>query len=197
MKNYFHYSVCIIFSLVILSSCTSIKNTIDKNDSEKQLFLESVALIQKDAEKIKDDQNENVYLLKLEIRDFSKKVKLKPAYIVENIEYCDNGKYNDKIANDGIYTSVSKYVISDKESINLLKKTIINKSQNFRYNDRLDKYVYGISVEVGCDVKTVTCPETSWYNECWFGSPCTCIEFSNCKASIKYETSIPPRIDEE
>lgn len=116
----------------------------------------------------------------IEIVNYHPTKKLLPAYMINGLEYCDNGKYNDKVAGDGIFTSVVNVRVT-----NLPKGT----AKKYTASPAL-KYQSANKTEIkfGCKVRLVTCPESSWYNSCWpFSSPCTCVEFYDCEAEISFE----------
>jgi hypothetical protein len=188
-------ALCLSFTFF---ACSEDENKVETelsfNDTSK--FLESVALIRTGVKTETNAKNsDEKYAFIINVVDFSESIDLHEAYMIDDLEYSDNGLYNDEVANDGVYTSVQKYRIVNQESnkTNVLNTQIINKSDNFKYEKNLTDYLNknGIAskttIKFGCKVRTVTCPETSWWNDCWFGSPCTCIEFYDCEASIEVE----------
>ena len=198
MKKLKKIGLLLISTLLLIYCNSEDENRIEKelslNDTSK--FLESVVLIRTGVKaeanaKISDEK----YAFTINVVDFSESIDLHEAYMIDDIEYSDNGLFNDEVANDGVYTSVQKYRIVNQErnKTNVLSTQIINKSDHFKYeeslNDYLNKNVLDekIKIKFGCKVRTATCPETSWWNDCWFGSPCTCIDFYDCEASIEVE----------
>tara|TARA_B110000879_G_C11137930_1_gene498968 strand:+ start:353 stop:961 length:609 start_codon:yes stop_codon:yes gene_type:complete len=191
-----------LFLTLSLLACSEYENKIENDLSidyelstnDTSNFLEAVAIIrtgvlQKKSNKSKQEK----YAFTINIVDFSKNIDLHDAYVIDNIEYSDNGLYNDETPNDGIYTSVLTYKIINQESnkINVFNSQIINRSEDFKYIKELNDYLKKkniaskTSIKFGCKLRSVNCPETSWWNECWLGSPCTCIEFYDCSASIE------------
>ena len=172
---------------------SKIETEIDSNNPSA--FLESVAFVRTGVKSDDEGKNdEEKYAFTINIVDFSGSIELHEAYMIDDIEYSDNGLYNDEVANDGIYTSVQKYRIVNQveNKANAMNNAIINKSDSFKYNKQLNNYIKNavdskLKVKVGCKVRTVTCSEDNWWNECWFGSPCTCIEYYDCEASIEVE----------
>src|SRR5690554_2942102 len=135
--------------------------------------LKSVAIIQGGVEL---DRSTAKYSLIMEVKDFSGEYRLHDAFMIDGIEYSDNGKFNDEIANDGIYTSVNQYDLEASVVNKLINNYYIHAGSNFAYESELEDYVSArptFGVSAGCNVRLVDCPETSWYNDCWFGSPCT------------------------
>jgi hypothetical protein len=127
--------------------------------------------------------------IKMDIKSFNPIFRVNDSYYIDNVQYTDDGNFNDEFANDGIYSSIqSGDVFTENENL------IVNTSPEFKYNKELKNYLYdnyitaaGPGVSLGCDVSLTTCSETSWWNSCWpLSSPCTCVEFSNCHAEISY-----------
>jgi len=116
----------------------------------------------------------------IEIVNYHPTKKLLPAYMINGLEYCDNGKYNDKVAGDGIFTSVQNVTVK-----NLPKGT----GKKYTASPALKHQSANKSeIKFGCKVRTVTCPETNWWNSCWpLSSPCTCVEFYDCEVEISIE----------
>lgn len=68
---------------------------------------------------------------------------------------------------------------------------IVNKAELFNYEEALSKYLTDInakrSIKLGCKVRNIKCPQTSWYNTCIWGSSCTCVDFYDCELSVEIE----------
>lgn len=115
----------------------------------------------------------------IEIVNYHPSKKLLPAYMIDGIEYNDNGKFNDEIAGDGVFTSVKKVVVKGLTKDVSLKYSA---ATSFKYQSE------SRGISFGCKVRTVTCPETNWWNSCWpVSSPCTCVEFYDCEFEIGIE----------
>lgn len=164
--------------------------------NENQNFLSSVAIIDKtDLNSSKTEEALTAYTL--ELKNFNEKYQLNDTYKIDDIEYTDNGQNNDLIANDGIYTSVELFEITSKSSKNISVK--IAYSEDFKYKDQIRNYTkeflasnkelqenagIGIGVSITCDIVTRPCPQTTWYNSCWFTDECTCIYLENCSVTV-------------
>lgn len=127
--------------------------------------------------------------LTIELINFNKARKFLPAYRLNGVEYTDNGKYNDKVAGDGVFTSVSSHQVRGSAQALSARGA---KSIKFKYAQDLVRFrngIYGPSqrdIGLSCKVRLVTCTETAWYNTCWpMSSPCQCIEFYDCEISVK------------
>ena len=195
MKTLFNLIAGMLVILMMMSSCEN-ENS---NSREMDDFVESVAILQHGiSTELKGLCTEDLIPLTVELMDFSNKIDLRQAYIIDDIEYCDNGLFNDEVANDGIYTSVEKFAIKDEpvKKVAATETTIyLSKSESFKYEDELERYVSKkksiakIVVKISCKFRTAPCPETSWWNECWFtDGPCTCIEFYDCEFIIEVES---------
>lgn len=189
-----------LLAILFLNSCQDDNYSIQKanenpatnNISSKSLatpeeFVNSVALLQQGG--FEDPSNPGKTFLLMEIKDFSGKIQLNEAYQINGIEYNDNGKFNDKVANDGIYTSVLSYKV--KNQADLINNIIVNKAELFNYEAALSDYLTKINskrgIKLGCKVRNIKCPQTSWYNTCIWGSSCTCVDFYDCELSIEIE----------
>jgi hypothetical protein len=133
--------------------------------------------------------------IQLRIVSFNSNFSLESSYYISGIHYTDDGSFNDKTASDGIYTSIEKY--ENSKTLNSIEESIyVIKNDQFDFNEELELYIkqlstlqtngkYFIGVKFKCKVKTVTCPETSWWNTCWpLSSPCNCLEFYDCEIQI-------------
>lgn len=159
--------------------------------TEEELFSRSVAIIKFNYDL---EPSSNVPL-RLKLVTFDKDYKLLPVYKFNNIEYSDNGEFNDQIAGDGIYTSIENFNIATEDIYNGVE---VNVGETFLYKDQLidlvknDYLNRGIKpkavIKFGCKVRIVKCPNTSWYNTSIFGEPC--VEFYDCEASVEVELGV-------
>lgn len=151
-----------------------------------------------------------MYLKEIHVINFADRSDVNPVYKLNGVEYSDNGLYNDQVANDGIYTSVSPYAIEDPGAVDLIERHIndglIHISPEFAYNNELSIFLqennYNVDIDslagkfkiplpkfsLTCKVKWTKSPGTSWYNQSWFGSDC--LEFSDCEIEISTSISI-------
>ena len=128
----------------------------------------------------------------LKIVSFNNLVLLKNQYFIDGVAYTDDGKFNDLVAGDGLYTSVNK--LSYKSDLD--RTDVVNFNEVFKYQDELYKYMHDAgdvaektSVSLSCKIRIARCPETNWWNSCWpLESPCNCIEFYDCELTLTYET---------
>nr|WP_314494659.1 hypothetical protein [uncultured Chryseobacterium sp.] len=199
MKNLLKSIIAILF---VLNSCQDDSDAVQKigdkisvetnanaakTFASPEEFVNSVALLQQGG--FEDRLNPEKTFLLMEIKDFSGNIQLNEAYQIKGIEYNDNGKFNDKVANDGIYTSVESFKIKNKEEV--LNSFIVNKAESFKYETALSEYMTDVngkrSIKFGCKVRNIKCPQTSWYNTCIWGSSCTCVDFYDCDISVEFE----------
>lgn len=151
-------------------------------------FQESVLLIQ-DLTSFKGKPASTKLIVTAQLINFRQDRKFLPTYTINGIGYNDDGKHNDQVAGDGIFTSVKKVGYSGTESGK--KKHYVN-AANFKYSDALQNYyaqnkvnTSNKNVSFSCKIRTYTCPEEHWWDSCWpLASPCTCTEFYDCEFSI-------------
>jgi hypothetical protein len=197
MKNLYKIIYSVAFGLLFISC--------DYNDlktSSPELgFNESVAIFQyglesSNSSKIKEG------LLRIKMINFNSDLVLSLQYNINGIKYTDDGNFEDDIAGDGLYTAINKVSLLDSEKLHFTYKDKINFSSDFIFTDSLITYLKdsypsriskrnqiqkaGGSISFGCKVRLVTCPETGFWNTCWpLSSPCTCVDFYDCEASIE------------
>lgn len=205
MKSIFKIGLGLALISTAMSSCDKIEESPTAVNEIGAItnFVESVAILQT-VKRYNDDSRYKAggIALTVQLKDFSNGVEMRPAYMIDNIEYCDNGKYNDEVSGDGVYTSVEKFSNDEKKSGDDFEGVIIHKSDDFKFEKDLKDYLKtnistnsseklansgpSLSIKLGCKLRTVTCPETSWLNSCWFGSPCTCIEYFDCEGEVVF-----------
>ena len=98
-------ALCLSFTFF---ACSEDENKVETelsfNDTSK--FLESVALIRTGVKTETNAKNsDEKYAFIINVVDFSESIDLHEAYMIDDLEYSDNGLYNDEVANDGVYTS--------------------------------------------------------------------------------------------
>lgn len=196
MKNkstLFLISMLLLYSAGAFAQYKSSKTIIDPKNPGKAIalsaeeFEESVLVI----EDLSEFMGKSILKkpLIIELVNFNSGRKLLPAYKINGVEYCDNGKHNDKVAGDGIFTSVSSYSVKGSAASLSARGATSNR---FKYAQSLQSFrngKYGSDqrdVGLSCKIRLVTCAETTWYNSCWpLSSPCTCVEFYDCEVSLK------------
>ncbi|PCI31605.1 MAG: hypothetical protein COB60_11060 [Flavobacteriaceae bacterium] len=187
----------VLFLSLVFSSCSK-----DETSTEALAlsFDESVAIIQYSNNILSKTKSSEEAII-IEIKNFNSDLVLKTEYYIDGIQYTDDGQFNDEIAGDGLFTSIQTYLSKNLKSSNTQDE--LNLGQNFKFNNELKSFLkkkYGYNtatnnfakstalakIKFGCKVRTVVCPETSWWNSCWpLSSPCTCVEFYDCEASIE------------
>ncbi|WP_378180881.1 hypothetical protein [Aquimarina sp. SS2-1] len=185
MNKSFYKIVTVVLIGIITFSCA-------EEEDEAQIqptFENSAVIIQNGLNKGKSDGAE---VKTIEIISFNEEYQLAEGYNIEGNKYSDDGQFNDEQAGDGIYT-----FIEDDKNFNPTENTneqltTINFGENFKHLDKLNRYlkISGLNKvggKIGCSVRTTTCVETSWWNSCWpMKSPCTCVEFYDCKIEVSF-----------
>ena len=152
-------------------------------------YDDSVIFIQ-DFDQIRSRSAQGKQALTITIVNFDERFKLLPAYRIDGIEYCDNGQYNDVVPGDGIFTSVKKFDVTVGKSATGLE---VSTGTDFKFEKEMQALLgtefrnhRETEIKFSCKVRTVTCPETNWWNSCWpLSSPCTCIEFYDCEVGLE------------
>jgi hypothetical protein len=157
--------------------------------SEQKEFLFSVAIVETNSVVTAKVGDKSKVAQTIEVFNLNKKLALHDAYKVNDIEYSDNGQFNDLVAGDNIYTSVETFALSEIAKEFDIK---VSKSQEFKYSNQLteilqERYPKNArtkSIGVSCQISLRTCPQTSWYNTCWWGDSCTCVHIGPCSAEF-------------
>jgi hypothetical protein len=120
--------------------------------------------------------NSKIFILKLHDSAY----KPLKSYALDGEEFVDNGMYNDKIANDGIYTSVQT---QNNAEISDLKQNISIKSEKFKYfSSQTNSKIKG--GEFGCSIRHVTKGKSLLGNSC--GNNIGCFELYDCSFKITW-----------
>ncbi|NNK72799.1 MAG: hypothetical protein HKO94_06375 [Flavobacteriaceae bacterium] len=186
-----------IFIPTISFAQLSDKTILDPTNSAEGIPLpvdhydDSVIFIQ-DLNQIRARSSQGKQALTITIVNFDNRFKLLPAYRIGDVEYCDNGQYNDVVAGDGIFTSVKKFNVNLGKSTNGIE---VSKGTEFKYEKEMQALLNtkfndqrSSGIKFSCKVRTITCPETNWWNSCWpLSSPCTCLDFYDCELELEID----------
>ena len=118
----------------------------------------------------------------VKIKSYDNMYKLKNMYIIDGVDYTDDGKTNDDVANDGIFTSMQLLPVPTETSINTITPI---KSDKFKFNDLLladNPNVNKTTFSLTCKFRRVT----QGYS--LFGNSCsdTCIQIYDCEFTINF-----------
>lgn len=178
--------VFLLLSVTTFIACTSnddtqekiAENTTQKIENEltaKWKNFEESVMITLSSRVTSKSNNSEVSARTIIFKNFNPNFNLESTYIIDGYDYTDDGKINDLVAGDGIYTSVillpnlknntSKNVISQTH------KSIV--SSKFKYNDKLLTSKIGIT----CKMRITYKGETLLGFSCKSG----CIELYDCE----------------
>lgn len=169
MKNLKIFKQVVIVLLVCLSNSMIGQKTSDT-------FFENVAIIDVKAVKTNDGK----YHYELKLKDFSGREVMPEGFGLKGQAFMDNGKYNDRKANDGIYTAREK-IPQKKLTEKPISQTVFY-DESFKYINLLpsDNQQRGIGCKFkrcGCPCSTgltcVVCMEFGW--SCWIATECELI----------------------
>lgn len=183
-----------IFALVLCLSSFKVmaQDGFPTTTQEKTKYVsENFVFISVKAVKI----DENSYLKEIVCRDFkTKDNSVIAGFSIDEEMFTDNGKENDKLANDGIYTSVSKYTIESNEDVLVISDNP-TVAKSFKFKELLEIYLneHGIvvpnegpSLSIDCDVESCDC-EACGCLACRFGWGKRlnwCFRFKNCHMTL-------------
>lgn len=191
-----------LFKVCLISVAVLFVGGCDENElsTDNYGFDESIAILIYQNEIRADNKVDESYA-KLELKNFNPDFMLMDEYVIDGVKYTDNGEFNDEFAGDSVYTSIYKvdnsYLVKDAS-----ESDVVNFSPNFRFKNELqeelkikyksDNYNSTNSqkgegkITFGCKVRLITCPESGFWDTCWpLSSPCTCVDFYDCEASIE------------
>ena len=170
----------IFFSLIFMGMLNSCNKAEDDQlffvDQEKntKIFLEAVEILPQGRIKLSEGNYARIFNLNIYNQDYHPRI----SYSLNGEEFTDDGKFNDLVAGDGVYTSV------EKRSVDLEKpqfKQLSFVSEQFIFT----KYEEKGSVTVGCKVRHIRQGSSLFGVSCenWFG----CFEFYDCEIEIEIE----------
>lgn len=138
-----------------------------------QYIDENVAIIDVSTISVKGNKVASILTLK----DFTGANKLPVGFSLNNYTYMDNGEFNDKISNDGIYTS--KETVSKSKNNNGNNTNSIFYSKNFKHITALANITEGIGCSFercGCPSTCGQCPACRFFGwDCWRVAKCEVI----------------------
>ena len=145
MKN---LKICLMLIAVILfnSACSNesdnqlVESIVDKNTN---IFLESVAIIPQSRVDLPNGKFARNFILDI----YDENYKPLSIYTLNNEDFSDNGLQNDKVTNDGIYTSA----LTENTDVDLssLQNNITFKSDKFKHNNN-NKNLQTEGGKIGC-----------------------------------------------
>jgi hypothetical protein len=142
-------------------------------DDKTELFFESVAIVPQSHLMIKEGRE---FAQRFSLLIFDKSYVPLESYIINGVDYSDDGKFNDQIAGDGIYTSVISKPVSEYKEV---PKGVAFVSDEFKYtNEMAAKF----KIKAGCKFRT------TYSGSSVFGVPCSwggCVEFYDCYFEVE------------
>jgi hypothetical protein len=117
------------------------------------------------------DTNESYITFKIE--NYDGEFVLRPVYVIDGVDFVDTGDFNDRVAGDGIYTSLQSEVLSNAKK---RSENRIVMSDKFKFKSKTSK------VKIGCKFRSTHKGKT------WLGNSCTsgCIELYDCSFEIEF-----------
>lgn len=166
MKNILKLLSCFV---ILLSGLANAQQT----EIDADFFKENIAITNAYVRSIDEKQ----YVKELQLQNFSEEKFSVQKLSFQDIKFADDGKENDLIANDGIYTSIEIFNHNDvvkytgKKQVSVLSTPVIDSV--FKYG--------GPQASVTCDIEFGVggCRAESygWCSKC-------CFSLSNCSVTI-------------
>lgn len=131
------------------------------------------------------------YVKEIKLVNFSATYKLPPGFGIKGVTVADDGQHYDLVAGDGIYTSVEKYEITEKQannpvgvSVPVTDKVIVD--QSFKQDEKLKEVMNDFKIKIKCRFSKCGCPcQTFTCNACiWFGWSCIAVEY--CEVEVEW-----------
>ncbi len=125
------------------------------------------------------DVGKNMVASVITLKDFNGSQSLPEGFSLNGYTFMDNGNFNDRIANDGRYTSLETAVNSNLK--NKGKPNTIFTTSSFRYQNELNYQYRGIGCtfeRCGCPSSCGSCPACDMFSwDCWRVKECEIIFF--------------------
>ncbi|MBI3139534.1 MAG: hypothetical protein HYZ15_13240 [Sphingobacteriales bacterium] len=169
---------CLFLLGVLFISATSFSQ--GTKTIESDAFGENVAITASFTRNL----DAKTFVKEIKLVSFSASYALPLGFGLKEINYSDNGKLYDLVAGDGIYTSVDRYEITDKQASNpvgvsvpVLQQIVVDAS--FKHDDQLAKGEYSGKIKIKCRVYKCGCPcNTFTCGACiLFGWSCIAVEW--------------------
>ncbi|HLP63210.1 hypothetical protein [Flavobacterium sp.] len=114
------------------------------------------------------------------LSNFNESYKLLSVYVLNGVDFTDDGKYNDLRAGDGIYTSVQ--LLPNPRGTSSVGSYLI--SDDFKYMENLISSTS--KIKIGCKIRHVRSGFSILGTNCATNC-CGCTEFYDCEISIEIE----------
>lgn len=171
----FVFSLLTVFLLLFLFSCTD-----NLSEDENPSLEDSISLTFSERTGIEGSTGLSARTIRID--NYNPYQALAPSYPINGELFSDDGKGNDKVAHDNIYTSHTLRLGAESEK--LIGKTIV--SNSFAFDESIKQtHLKGGKFKFGCDIGISFNKEdtTLFGNSCETG----CIEISNCSFEFEWE----------
>ncbi|MFN7118092.1 MAG: hypothetical protein ACK4TA_14925 [Saprospiraceae bacterium] len=144
--------------------------------------------------------NQEEYVRELVFVSFSDDAQMPAIIAFDGVAFSDNGEQMDRVAGDGIYTSVEKFkhdaripFLADQMLRSVMENPIVDPT--FKHSKALADYSAAYTLranEVQSRILEVTCPIKFGTNGCraeqwgWCSNCCFSIDFDNCTVTVGF-----------
>lgn len=147
---------------------------LEKSGSITALFYRSVAIVPKNHLLVSGGTE---FAQQFSLQRFDESYTPLESYIVNNVDYTDDGKFNDQVAGDGVYTSVIKKPIASYTEV---PANMGFASDDFEYYDEAASEFH---ITFKCKIRTTYEGYSAMHIPCSWGG---CIEIYACKGEISF-----------
>jgi hypothetical protein len=156
------------------STQTETVSDVEKSDVVTSLFYRSVAILPKSHLIISGGSE---YVQQFSLLMFDESYTPLESYIINNVDYTDDGKFNDQVAGDGVYTSVITRPIASYVPV---PADVAFASDDFEH---FDEAASEFHITFKCKIRTTYEGYSAMHIPCSWGG---CIEIYACKGEISF-----------
>ncbi len=159
----------------------------DSKDPDFTRFRENVAIYGTFTRNL----DAKTYVKEIKLVSFSADYKLPEGFGIKGVTVSDDGRQYDLVAGDGIYTSVEKYEITEKQagnpvgvSVPVTDKIIVDLS--FKQEVQLNEVVNDFKIKIKCKFSKCGCPCQTFtcYACIHYGWSCIAVEY--CEVEVEW-----------
>ena len=186
-------NIFLFWAWMLLAACQKEESPVHQVDSNPPVTLrtgvadEHELILLVEARNYQMNADSLFMPLQLTVRNSALEIPELTAFHLNGMRLTDDGSGNDRIAQDGIFTSDKcTYFhrshfdgLDEHDALGFSTFTVTSGQQTTLESE------LGFTISLECEVEIVECPNMEWYNTSIFGEPC--LEFSNCTVTLGLE----------
>ena len=153
---------------------TEAVSDVEKSGAITSLFFRSVAIVPRSHLMVNGGTE---FAQQFSLLRFDESYTPLDSYIVNNVDYTDDGKFNDKVAGDGVYTSVITKPIASYVEVPF---GIAFAAEDFEHHDEAASEFH---IKFKCKLRTTYAGYSAMGFPCSWGG---CVEIYACKGEISF-----------